>query len=253
MSDAFSIAKSGLHTQEVYIEKLANDLANLNTQNYKQSRVVFSDATFKAITPHSDTPQAIGLGAKVVSSYVDFNQGPLVASEQWNDVAINGHGFFQVEDEEGRVFYTRHSSFMINEERYLATSDGYRLSDNIQIPEDAIEIEIRKNGEVLAYVANDKEPMRLGQINLAKFINQEHLTVHPNGLYENNEQMESPSFDTPGQNGLGVLLQKHYEGSNVDMVTSLMHLTMAQRIYQLNAKAIQIADEMEKVTNEMYR
>jgi len=256
MSDALAIAASGLKSEEYYIDKIANDLANLNTPNYKATKLTFEDALYQNIdgtTPlfQNKTGAKIGLGTSVHSTSKDFSNGPLKPSNNWNDVAIDGHGFFQVVNTDGNIAYTRNSSLTVDSERYLATQDGLRLADNIQIPEDFVEIKIQKNGDVEAVVDGDAEPQLLGTIKLAKFMDPESLNALGSGLYNPTEKTGDAVIDNPGSSGMGVLLQKQIEGSNVDMVNSLMQLTMAQRIYQLNAKAVQIADELEKMTNEI--
>ena len=133
----------------------------------------------------------------------------------------------------------------------MATQEGLRLADNIQLPEDFVDIQILKNGDVEATLSDTTEPQLLGTIKLAKFLDPESLNPLGSGLYSPTEKTGDAVIDNPGSSGMGVLLQKQIEGSNVDMVGTLMQLTMAQRIYQLNAKTVQIADELEKMTNEI--
>ena len=256
MSDALAIAASGLKSEEYYIDKIANDLANLNTNNYKATKLTFEDVLYQNI--HSSKPlfenqqtSKIGLGTAVYKTSKDFTNGPLKPTTNWNDVAIDGNGFFQVVNTDGNVAYTRNSSLTIDNDRYLATQDGLRLTDNIQIPEDFLEIKIQKNGDVEATLNDEPEPQLLGTIKLAKFLDPESLNPIGAGIYTPTEQTGDAIVDNPGNSGMGTLLQKQVEGSNVDMVHSLMELTMAQRVYQLNAKAVQIADELEKMTNEI--
>ena len=256
MSDALAIAASGLKSEEYYIEKIANDLANLNTPNYKSTKLTFEDVLYQNIdgtTPmfQHQNSASIGLGTAVYATSKDFSNGPLKPTNNWNDVAIDGNGFFQVINTDGNVAYTRNSSLTVDSDRYLATQDGLRLADQIQIPEDAVEITIQKNGDVEATMSDAAEPQLLGTIKLAKFLNPESLHAMGSGLYNTTEQTGDAVVDNPGNSGIGTLLQKHIEGSNVDMVNSLMQLTMAQRVYQLNAKAVQVADELEKMTNEI--
>ena len=256
MSDALSIAASGLKSEEYYIDKIANDIANLNTNNYKATKLTFEDVLYQDIngnTPsfQNQTGAKIGLGTAVYKTSKDFSNGPLKPTNNWNDVAIDGNGFFQVISTDGNTVYTRNSSLTVDSERYLATQDGLRLADNIQIPEDFVDIKIKKNGDVEATLNDDSEPQLLGTIKLAKFLDPEALNALGAGLYSTTEQTGDAIVDNPGSSGTGILLQKQVEGSNVDMVNSLMQLTMAQRVYQLNAKAVQIADELEKMTNEI--
>lgn len=256
MSDAISIAASGLKTESYFIDKIANDMANLNTASYKATLLSFEDMVYENI--HGDHPLftnthsiKIGLGSAITKSEKDFSMGPLKPSNNWHDIAINGAGFYQVITPEGNMAFSRHSTLTIDADRYLCTHDGLRLTDNIQIPEDFEKITIKANGDVEAQVPDDSEPQHLGSIRLAKFINPEALTPVGAGLYTKPEEVAEPIIDAPGSSGIGELAQHQIESSNVDMVNSLMQLTLAQRIYQLNAKAVQIADELEKLTNEL--
>ena len=256
MSDALAIAASGLKSEEFYIDKIANDLANINTNNYKATQLTFEDVLYQNInkTNEQDKSQPntkIGLGTMILKSSKDFSTGPLKPSNNWNDVAIDGNGFFQVTGEDGNIFYTRKSNLTVDSEGYLAIQDGLRLADNIQIPDENANITIKQNGDVEATLTDDSEPQLLGTIKLAKFTNPDTLDPIGNGLYTTSEHTAEPIIDNPGSAGLGGLLQKQVEGSNVDMVHTLMQLTMAQRVYQLNAKTVQIADELEKLTNEI--
>jgi len=256
MSNAISIAASGLKTEAYYLDKIANDLANLNTPSYKATTLTFEDMVYTNI--NGDNPlfshqQAIkiGLGSAVIKSGKDFSPGPLKPSTNWNDVAITGAGFYQVITAEGNIAFSRNSTLSIDSDRYLCARDGQRLADNIQVPEDFEKITIKSNGDVEAIVPDDSEPQLLGSIKLAKFINPETLNPLSAGLYTTTDETADPIVDEPGSSGIGELAQHQIENSNVDMVNSLMQLTMTQRIYQINAKAVQIADEMEKLTNEI--
>lgn len=256
MSDALTIAASGLKAEEYYIDKIANDLANLNTPNYKASKLTFEDVLYQNIAGDKNlsTNQhntKLGLGTAILKSGKDFSVGPLKTTNNPNDVAINGAGFYQIVNTDGSMAYTRNSSFSIDSEHYLTTKDGLRLADNIQLPDDFNKLIIKTNGEVEVTLSDEPEPQLLGTIQLAKFINPETLNPIGSGIYIPTDESGDPLTDNPGSSGLGNLAQNQIEGSNVDMVGSLMQLTMAQRVYQLNAKAVQIADELEKLTNEL--
>ena len=256
MSDALAIASSGLRSEEYYIDKIANDVANLNTPNYKATKITFEDVLYQNINGENplvnNQPSAkLGLGTAVYKSSKDFSLGPLKPSNNWNDVAINGIGFYQVMNSDGTTAYTRNSTFSIDEDHYLSTQGGLRLADSIQIPDDFTKITVKGNGDVEITLSDDPEPQVIGTIQLAKFINPETLNPIGSGIYLPTDESGEPLIDSPGASGLGELAQNQLEGSNVDMVSSLMQLTMAQRVYQLNAKAAQIADELEKLTNEI--
>lgn len=251
MSDALAIAASGLKSEEFFINNLANDLANLNTANYKATRLTFEDVLYQNIQTSSSASTQIGLGTAVYKSSKDFSPGPLKPSNNEQDVAINGAGFYQVISQDGNLSYSRSSSLTIDSDHYLSNQEGLRLADNIQIPDDYKQLIIQKNGDVEVLIGDDPEPQLVGSIQLARFTNPEGLHALGAGLYSATAESGEAFSDLPGSNGLGELAQKQIEGSNVDMVGSLMQLTMAQRVYQLNAKAAQIADELERLTNEI--
>jgi flagellar basal-body rod protein FlgG len=256
MSNTLAIAASGLKAEEYHIDRIANDLANLNTPNYKASTVTFEDVLYQNINGeeplfNNQASAKLGLGTAVYKTAKDFTKGPLKATSNEKDVAINGDGFYQVINSDGNIAYTRNSSLRYDDENYLATQDGLRLADNIQIPDDVDKLTIKSNGDVLVTLTDESEPQLVGTIQLAKFTNPETLNPIGSGLYTVTDKTSEPLIDNPNSSGLGALMQNNIEGSNVDMVSSLMQLTMAQRVYQLNAKAVQIADELEKITNEI--
>ncbi|WP_058535506.1 flagellar hook-basal body protein [Legionella saoudiensis] len=256
MSNTLAIAASGLKAEEYHIDRIANDLANLNTSNYKASTVTFEDVLYQNINGeeplfNNQANAKLGLGTAVYKTGKDFSKGPLKASTNDKDVAIDGDGFYQVINSDGNIAYTRNSSLKLDEDHYLATQDGLRLADNIQIPDDQAKLTIKSNGDVEVLLPDESEPQLIGTIQLAKFTNPETLNPIGSGLYTVTDHTSEPLIDNPSSSGLGALIQYQTEGSNVDMVSSLMQLTMAQRVYQLNAKAVQIADELEKITNEI--
>lgn len=254
MSDALSIAASGLKSEEFFIDKIASDLANLNTANYKASTLSFEDTLYQNLQGSRTNNQKgiqIGMGTSVLKSGKNLSKGALQASTNPYDIAINGQGFYQVTTMDGDIAYSRNSTLSKDKEGYLCTQSGLRLADNLQIPEDATSISINKNGEVEASFSDSSEPQLLGSIQLATFMNPEQLTPLGSGLYQANEETGEAILGAPETNGLGAIEQYQIENSNVDMVSTLMQLTMAQRVYQLNAKAVQIADELEKLTNEL--
>lgn len=256
MSNALAIAASGLKAEEYHIDRIANDIANLNTSNYKATKLTFEDVLYQNVNGEeplfNNQPSAkLGLGTALYKSSKDFTDGPLKATKSRDDVAIQGSGFYQVINSDGSIAYTRNSTLGVDADHYLATQGGLRLADNIQLPEDFTGLTIHANGEVEVTLADEPEPQLLGTIQLAKFINPETLNPVGAGIYTLTDESSEPLIDNPGSSGLGSLVQYQVEGSNVDMVASLMQLTMAQRVYQLNAKAVQIADELEKLTNEI--
>jgi len=256
MSDAITIAASGLKAEEFNLDRIASNMANLNTNNYKATQLQFADLVYQPIQGFNQPSDAglsgkIGFGAAIIGTSKDFKPGPLKTTANWNDVAINGRGFYQILMEDGQLAYTRSSSLTLDKDRYLSTSEGQRLNDSIQVPEDYVKLTVQKNGDVYVVLPDEQQPQLLGSIKLAKFMNPDQLEPVGNGLYKESDQSGRAWVDRPGESGLGELAQGQIESSNVDMVDSIMQLTMAQRIYQINAKALQIADEMEKETNEI--
>lgn len=160
MSNALAIAASGLKAEEYHIDRIANDLANLNTSNYKASTVTFEDVLYQNINGeeplfHNQANAKLGLGTAIYKTGKDFTDGPLKASSQEKDVAINGAGFFQVINTDGTIAYTRNSSLSFDSEHYLATNQGLRLADNIQIPDDISKLTIKDNGDVLVTLIDE--------------------------------------------------------------------------------------------------
>ncbi|MFZ9036318.1 MAG: flagellar hook-basal body protein [Francisellaceae bacterium] len=250
MSDALSIAAAGMRSQQSELDLISNDLANMNTSNYKATSVNFADIMTVDAT-HLDGKNNIGDGVKVASTEKDFTPGEIKVTNDYRDIAINGDGFFEVSLSDGSLAYTRSSTIKPDSDGYLSTGDGHRLSDNIQIPSDALGYRIAADGEVTATLQNQTQALRLGKITLSKFLNPSSLSAIGNGLYLPSKDSGQPYSDDPGKSGLGLLQQGATEASNVDMVDEMMNLTMAQRAYQLNAKVAQIADEMDKETNEL--
>lgn len=256
-NDALAIAASGMKAQQYEIDAISNDFANINTNGYKSSRVNFADVMYKPVTKVNNDAQnnvnQLGVGTMVESSSKDFSQGALKQTQNPENIAINGNGFFEVTLADGSYAYSRSNTLKPDSDGYLVTDGGYRLSDNIQLPPDTIAYQISKEGEVSVQLNNQSELMSVGHIQLAKFMNPGTLTAKGDGLYLTSNLSGEAYLDTPGQNGLGTLNQGMIEASNVNMVEEMMRLTMAQRAYQLNAKAAQVADDIDKQTNELRR
>lgn len=251
MANTLSIAASGLMSTNHYIDSIAHNIANANTPFYKAERTLFKDQILSEKTSTSSDPSKNLLGVSSNDESSDFTQGPLKPSSNWTDISINGEGFYQVTDSEGTILYTRRGDFILDEERYLCSHDGLRLADNIQIPDDASDITVQSDGSVLGLRGNDINPELIGNITLARFSNPNLLTPKGSGIYSLDNPNITPIIDTPETNGLGGLLQHQIESSNVDLVTTLMELTEAQRIYQMNAKALQLASDMDKIMTDI--
>lgn len=261
MMRSLNTAGTGMVAQQYNLDIIANNLANVNTTSFKQQRAEFQDLmyqTFKAsgVTTGSSTVQPsavqVGLGAAFSSSASNFGFGPLQATGNPLDVAINGEGFFQVQRTDG-IYYTRDGSFKRDANGLLVTSDGYPVVPEITIPAGAIAIDIAENGVVNAVLPGNNEPQQLGQIQTATFSNPAGLTRIGQNLFQAGGASGEAVVGNPGENGAGGLRPRFLEGSNVQVVEEMVRMILAQRAYEINSKAIQTADEMLGVLNNLKR
>lgn len=265
---ALHSASTGLTALTTQLDVIANNLANVNTDGFKSSRVNFQDLLYvekaqpgveNANGDQRPTGLYVGLGVKVSGTQVDFTQGPLINTGQELDLAIEGKGFFQVQVEDDRaangVAYTRAGNFTLNEdgEIVLANDQGRRLEPNITIPEGAEAISIAADGQVLVQVAGDAEPRRVGRIELARFINPAGLKQIGENLYAESGASGPPVTGTPSEDGFGLLRQRFVEGSNVDPTRELIGLIRTQRAFEMNSQSIRTADESLQTVAQLRR
>ena len=243
MSHSFSILSSGLLTQENYINILAQNITNLNTLGYKEKTAHFTELWGNNMDKyHTQIPLGVGLSEVKENT----QQGPLMSSTHPFDVAIEGEGFFEVQDETGKTALTRIGQLAIDEDGYLAIREK-RLTANILIPDDITQITIKENGDVYGE-SNRNQPQLLGHIPLVKPGTSNALIPQRNGFYDTPEGDVNRIITDENH---AQIKQYQLEMSNVDMVSSLMQITKAQRIYQMNAKAFQIIQDMEKIINDL--
>jgi len=250
-----SAALSALNTQ---LDVTANNLANVNTDGFKASRVNFQDLLYvekaqpgveNANGDERPTGVYVGLGVKVAGTQVSFEQGSLRETGRELDVAIEGRGFLQVEVEDDRaangIAYTRAGNFTINSdgELVLANDQGRRLEPNITIPDDATAVQITSNGEVFVEQPGDADPASVGQIELAAFINPTGLTQLGENLFSETAASGPPIVSEPTEDGLGQLRQGFLEGSNANPTRELINLIRTQRAFEMNSQTIRTADE----------
>ena len=257
MLESLYIASTGMHAEQTHLNAISNNLANLNTTAYKKSSVHFSDLlyidNYQSSSHLSQTLGSVkrGLGTSVAAMNKDFSIGDLKGTGNPMHLAIRGQGFFEVDVGNGTSAYTRNGNFKIDEEGFIATVDGFRLMPNIQIPPDATEVVITKNGVVQAQLQEGDDLMELGQIELANFVNVTGLEPLGNGLYGETDASGVPGFTKPNEFGVGDLAQGYLEASNVDLVTELLELVIAQRGYEVNSQVIRATDEMLKIGNNL--
>jgi flagellar basal-body rod protein FlgG len=248
--------------QQFNLDVIANNIANVNTTSFKQQRAEFQDLvyqTFKASGAAGSAGQSnpgaaqVGLGSRYAGSASNFTQGPTQATNNPTDVAISGEGFFQVQLPDGTIGYTRDGSFKRDANGLLVTSEGHILQPEITVPTGATALSIGPDGTVTAILPGQQDPQNLGQVQLATFANPAGLTRIGFNIYQAGGASGDPQLGNPGENGAGVLQAGFLEGSNVQVVEEMVRMILAQRAYEINSKAIQTADDMLAVLNNLKR
>lgn len=261
MMRALSIASTGMNAQQLLVDVIANNLANLSTVGFKKSSAEFQDLlyqTFKApgtVTETGTLPVGIqvGSGVKPVAVHRRFGQGDFQQTNNPLDLAIEGEGFFQVTLPDGSTGYTRSGSLKIDSEGSVVTADGYALVPNLAIPSDAQSITISSAGAVSVVQAGQSAPTTLGTIELARFPNPAGLSSVGKNLHLVTAASGEVITGTPGQAGFGTILQGTLESSNVNIAEEMVNMIIAQRAYEVNAKAIQTTDDMLAMVNNLKR
>lgn len=257
---ALNIAATGLQAQQTNVDVMSNNLANMTTTGFKRYRAEFQDLIYddqrRVGTNSSDvgtivpTGIQIGLGVKTSGVYRSHEQGTVTLTENPLDLAIQGRGFFQIVLPNGDFAYTRNGSFQLSPDGEIVTIDGYLVSPNIAVPEDAVSIAVNANGEVEAIIDGQITPQNLGQFDMVNFINPNGLKPMGDNLYSATEASGDPILDVPGVEGFGTILQGFLEQSNVNPITELTQLIVAQRAYEMNTKVITAGDEMWQSLNQ---
>jgi len=263
MIRAMGTAASGMKAQQLNIDTIANNLANVNTTGYKKSSAEFQDLLYEKVMPGGlvdgegralPTRVEVGHGVKLVATNKSFTQGTVVSTGNPLDLMIEGDGFFQLTMPDGTIKYTRDGSFKMDADRSVVTSQGYRLEPEITIPEDAVELSISRDGIVSVMVAGDDANVQeIGQIELARFPNAAGLTARGGNIFAESPASGTPLLANPGLDGMGETSAGFLEMSNVETVDELVSMISAQRAYELNSKTITMADEMLQTVNRLKR
>lgn len=262
MIRALWTASTGMEAQQLNIDIIAHNLANVNTTGFKKSRADYQDLLYQEMksagassSPSTMVPTGIqiGQGVRTVSTEKLFNQGSFKQTENPLDLAVEGEGFFQVSKPDGLMAYTRTGEFKVDSEGRLVTSDGYTVEPQITIPSDAMAITISADGIVSVTQPGIATPTQVGNLELAKFINPSGLTPMGRNLYTTTAASGEATTATPGSDGLGTLAQGFLEMSNVSVVEEMVNMIAAQRAYEINSKSIQTTDEMLQTANSMKR
>ncbi|KPK85892.1 MAG: flagellar basal-body rod protein FlgG [Phycisphaerae bacterium SM23_33] len=260
MLRAFSTAATGMTAQQMIVDTIANNLANINTVGFKRSQVDFQDLMYvKLLEPGQEVAAGviapsgfeIGSGVRPASTLKVFTQGEMQNTGRSLDVAIQGDGFFQVTLPGGETRYTRDGSLRVNANGQLTTSSGYTLEPAITIPSDARSISIGEDGTVSVFAGSSGSPSTVGTIALVRFSNPAGLTNEGGNLLAQSPASGAPISGTAGQGGFGTIMQAFLERSNVQMVNELVNLITAQRAYEINSRAIRAGDEMLTTANRL--
>lgn len=258
---ALSIGATGMQAQQLNVEVISNNIANLSTTGFKRVRAEFQDMLYENMrrvgSPTSDAgtllPSGlqVGLGVKPVATYRIHEQGSITQTGNEYDLAINGNGFFQVQMPDGTTAYTRAGSLQLDQDGQIVTPDGYPILPIISIPTDAVSVTVSSSGIVTAEITGQTTVSNLGQIQLARFVNSAGLEAIGDNLLLETEASGSPTVNNPASDGFGSLIQEAVESSNVNVVTEVTGLISAQRAYEMNSRVIKTAEEMLTTVSQM--
>ena len=260
MLRSLTTAATGMIAQQLNLDVVSNNIANVNTTGYKKVRAEFQDLLSQAQrTPGAMLNQGVyqpvgievGLGVKTAATTRIFTGGPLTATDRSMDIAIEGEGFIQIVRPDGTLAYTRDGSFKIDAVGQVCTSDGFLIQPQITIPQNATEINITPDGNVSVKIGNDNNQSIVGQIQLVKFQNPSGLTSIGHNLYVETPASGTPVMGTPAQDGYGTIQQGFLEASNVQLVDELINLIKAERAFEANSKIITASSDILQQTNAM--
>ena len=253
MINSLWISKTGMEAQQMQLDVISNNLANVSTNGFKRASAVFEDLMYQNLrqvgansAEQSQLPTGlqVGLGVRTVATSRSFAQGNLQQTSNKLDVAIQGNGFFQVTMPDGTTNYTRDGSFQVNSAGQLVTATGMPIANGVTVPANATSIAIAGDGTVTAQVPGSTTPAGIGTIALASFINPAGLEPKGGNLYAESAASGQATAGTAGADGMGTLMQGFVETSNVNVVQELVTMIQTQRAYEMNSKAIQTSDQM---------
>ena len=258
MNQALWVAKTGLDAQQTRLSVISNNLANVSTTGYKQSRAVFEDMLYQNMRQvGAQTSQdtrlpsglLLGTGSRIVATEKIHSQGNIEVTGKAMDIAINGRGYFTVLLPDGSQAYTRDGTFMVSDQGQIVTASGYTLQPGINLPTDTQSVTIGSDGTVSVRLPSQASPVTVGNINLSNFINPTGLQPIGENLYLESAASGTAQEGLPGTSGLGRLSQGSLEGSNVNIVEEMVSMIETQRAYEMNSKLIATADGMLQYLN----
>jgi flagellar basal-body rod protein FlgG len=259
MIRALWTSASGMEAQQMNLDVIANNLANVNTSGFKKSSIQFQEMMYDtnktpgaSSTDSSTTPTGaqVGYGSKPVATERNFTQGNLQQTGNTYDVAIQGQGFYKITLPDGSNAYTRDGSFLVNADGNLVTNQGYLVTGVGQIDPKATNVAIGADGTISATVNN--AVVKISPITISNFPNPEGLNSLGSNLYQETAASgNAVDGQTPGVNGMGTLSQGYIETSNVQVVEEMVNMIQAQRAYEINSKAIQTSDQMMQMADNL--
>jgi len=251
---ALDIASTGMQAQQTNVEVIANNIANMTTTGFKGERVEFQDLLYQDVRqPGSNSSDSgtivpsgtqLGLGVKTAGIYRTDEQGNLQQTGNALDMAINGHGWFQITLPDGSTAYSRDGTFSLAPDGTIVTADGYVVQPGLQIPVNASNVTINASGQVEATIQGQTAPSTIGQLQLATFPNDAGLSAQGGNLFVQTAASGAPVTGVPGAVGFGSVMQGYLENSNVNVVSEMTNLISAQRAYEMNSQVITASNQM---------
>ncbi len=258
---SLSIGATGMEAQQLNVEVISNNIANLSTTGFKSSRADFQDLLYQDMrrvgSASSDTGTIVpsglqvGLGVKPAATYRINTQGNLTVTNNPLDLAVNGNGYFQVQLPNGTIAYSRDGSLQLNDTGQIVTADGFQVIPNITVPQSTTGITVNASGQVLATISGQTNQQTLGQLQLANFINPTGLEATGDNLLTETQASGAPVVGNPQAVGFGSIVQGSLETSNVDIVSEITNLITAQRAYEMNSRVIKASDEMLQTASQL--
>ncbi len=258
---ALRIAATGMAAQQMNVEVISNNIANMNTVGYKTQRAQFEDMLYENIqrpgAQSSDTGTVVptgiqlGSGVKTGTVYRITTQGSPTQTGNSLDLAINGRGYLQVQLPSGDIAYTRAGNLSKNDQGQIVTADGYQIIPQMTVPQTATAITVSPTGQVQVTIPNQVQPQQIGQLQLTSFFNEAGLEAVGNNLFLQSGSSGNPVSGNPGTPGFGTIQDGYVEASNVDPVNEISSLIVAQRAYEMNSKVVTSADQMLQTTSQM--
>ncbi len=255
-------AATGMEAQQLYMDVISNNLANVNTNGFKRQKIEFQDLMYQTLrepgirnVEGSMAPSGIevGLGVRAGATQRIFQQGSVSQTGNSLDMAISGEGFFQVMLPDGSMAYTRDGQMKLSSDGTLSTSAGFHFYPQIVIPEGAQDISVSADGMVIARLAGEETSTELGQIELVRFINPAGLKAVGHNLYLRTDGSGEPIINLPGEEGTGTIMHGYTEASNVQIVDEMVNMITAQRAYEIVSKSIQVSEDMLQIANNIKR